>query len=115
MAEDTDSSPDDVLEALEAGYALRASSLDTPSPDGDTLGNRLGSDDGEFDRSEARLVLESHLAALDEREQTIIRMRFFEDLTQAEIAIRIGMSQMHVSRLLASSLRRLQEACGSAG
>jgi RNA polymerase sigma-B factor len=115
LAEDTDSSPEDVLEALEAAHALRANSLDTPSAEGDTLGSRLGSEDSAFERSESRVLLERQLAALDEREQAIIRMRFFEDLTQAEIATRIGMSQMHVSRLLARSLRRLQEVCGPVG
>ena len=57
-----------------------------------------------FDLVEHRVVIERALDSLPEREQTILRLRFFEDLTQAEIADQVGVSQMHVSRLLARSL-----------
>ncbi len=113
LAHFTDASDEDVLEALEAGHALRATSLDGPTSEGDTLASKLGDDDVSYARVEARVLIEGHLAKLGEREQAIIQMRFFEDMTQAEIAARIGMSQMHVSRLLARSLKRLQDACGA--
>jgi RNA polymerase sigma-B factor len=104
----TGASEEDVLEALDAGYALKASSLDAPGQDGGTVGSRLGGEDAAFDSSELRLALESHLAKLEPRARTIIELRFFADLTQSEIAQRVGLSQMHVSRLIARSLRQLQ-------
>lgn len=104
----TGASEEDVLEALDAGYALKAASLDAPSQEGGTVGSRLGGGDAGFDSSELRLALETHLAKLDPRQRTIIELRFFEDLTQSEIAQRVGLSQMHVSRLIARSLRQLQ-------
>jgi RNA polymerase sigma-B factor len=104
----TGASEEDVLEALDAGYALKASSLDAPSQEGDTVGSRLGGEDAAFDSSDLRLALETHLSKLDPRARTIIELRFFHDLTQSEIAQRVGLSQMHVSRLIARSLRQLQ-------
>jgi len=101
---------DAVLEALEAGHAYRSTSLDNPGPEGETLGNRLGTEDFEFDKAEDRAVLLPHLAALPARERLILKLRFVDDLTQSEIAQRVGLSQMHVSRLLARSLAMLHEA-----
>jgi RNA polymerase sigma-B factor len=62
--------------------------------------------------AEWRTILEPHLQALPEREQTILRLRFVDGLTQSEIAGRIGLSQMHVSRLLVHSLRTLRQNIG---
>ena len=59
---------------------------------------------------ENRTVLVQALAALPPREQLILRLRFFEGLTQSEIAVHVGLSQMHVSRLLSASLERLRPA-----
>ncbi len=110
LAAETGVSEDAVLEALEAGHAYRSTSLDSPGPEGETLGNRLGTDDLEFDKAEDRAVLLPRLAALPARERLILKLRFVDDLTQSEIAQRVGLSQMHVSRLLARSLAMLHEA-----
>jgi RNA polymerase sigma-B factor len=110
LAAETGVSEDAVLEALEAGHAYRSTSLDSPGPEGETLGNRLGTDDLEFDKAEDRAVLLPRLASLPARERLILKLRFVDDLTQSEIAQRVGLSQMHVSRLLARSLAMLHEA-----
>ncbi len=115
LAAETGVGEDAVLEALEAGHAYRSTSLDSPGPEGETLGNRLGTNDLEFDNAEDRAVLLPHLAALPARERLILKLRFVDDLTQSEIAARVGLSQMHVSRLLARSLAMLHEAYGGRG
>jgi RNA polymerase sigma-B factor len=103
---------DEVLDALDAGGAHRPASLDAPRRGSDSapLASRIGSEDTGFELAEHRLIVEELLAELPEREQTIIRLRFFDDLGQSEIAARVGISQMHVSRLLARTLLRLREA-----
>jgi RNA polymerase sigma-B factor len=103
---------DDVLEAMEVGGAYRSTSLDArPADNGDamTLESRLGTADLGFDLAEHRVVLERLLEELPERERMIIRLRFFEDMTQTEIADEVGISQMHVSRLLSRTLMQLRE------
>ncbi len=110
LAQVTAASEDDVLEALEAGHAYRSTSLDAPGEDDDTLGSHLGGEDAEFANSERRLLLEPYLARLPQRERLILKLRFEEDLTQSEIAQQLGISQMHVSRLLSKCLARLHEA-----
>lgn len=97
-----------VLEALEAGQGYRTSSIDVPDRQEETLANRLGSEDTKFAGVDDRSVLAPALAKLPSREQVILRLRFVDGLTQSEIANRIGISQMHVSRLLAASLERLR-------
>jgi RNA polymerase sigma-B factor len=102
---------EDVLEAMEVGGAYRSASLDVggdESRDATTLTERLGGLDTNFDLIEHRVVIERALESLPDRERTILRLRYFEDLTQAEIADRVGVSQMHVSRLLARSLADLR-------
>ena len=71
----------------------------------------LGSQDEGFHDVENSVLVEAGLAALDERERRIVELRFFEGLTQSEIAARVGISQMHVSRLL----RRRSTRCAAAG
>lgn len=117
LATEAGVSEEEVLEALEAGQAYRSTSIDAPGSagtgggeDGDTLATHLGGDDPELAEAERRAELSPLLATLPEREQTILYMRFFEGLTQSEIAARLGISQMHVSRLLARSLEQLREA-----
>jgi RNA polymerase sigma-B factor len=101
----------DVIEAMEAAQAYRLTSLDIPAGEGDSLGNTIGSSDDGYESVEWRAELSSHIGALPKREQTILYLRFIEDLTQSETAERIGLSQMHVSRLLRSSLEMLRDAC----
>jgi RNA polymerase sigma-B factor len=102
---------DEVLEAMEAGGAYRPSSLDAPRADSAaaSLESRVGWEDTGFELAEHRVLLERVLARLPQREQTIVRLRFFEDMGQAEIAAQVGISQMHVSRLLARTLLQLRD------
>jgi RNA polymerase sigma-B factor len=104
-------SEEEVLEAMEAGQAYRFTSLDAPVPgeDGGSLATTLGEDDDSMVDVEHRVALSPLLAKLPARQQKIIHLRFFEGLTQSEIASRLGISQMHVSRLLARSLAQLRQ------
>ncbi|MBM2621418.1 RNA polymerase sigma factor SigF [Actinoplanes sp. LDG1-06] len=101
---------EDVLEGLEGARAYNATSLSTPiSADGTTsLGDTLGGEDDEFELAETRVALGPALATLDEREQKILTLRFYGNLTQSQIADQIGISQMHVSRLLTKALTKLR-------
>jgi RNA polymerase sigma-B factor len=113
LASETQVSEEEVLEALEAGQAYRFASLDAPSTgegEGDTLASRLGEDDPALVDAERRATLSPLLSRLPPREQMILHLRFFEGLTQSEIAVRLGISQMHVSRLLARSVAQLRAA-----
>ena len=112
LGADTGASEEQVLEALEAGQSYRSMSLDSPGPDDEGLGARLGMEAEGLGVAEWRTVLEPHVHALPEREQTILRLRFIDGLTQSEIAARIGLSQMHVSRLLVRSLATLRARLG---
>ncbi len=72
------------------------------------LADTLGSEDHEYELTELRVALGPAMAALDEREQKILTLRFYGNLTQSQIADQIGVSQMHVSRLLAKALVKLR-------
>jgi len=110
LAAELDTDEDQILEALEASHAYRTASLDAPSANGSPRGDLIGDLDNEFATSDNRDALMSCLNTLPERERSIVIMRFVDDLTQSEIAARIGLSQMHVSRLLAKSLAQLHDA-----
>jgi RNA polymerase sigma-B factor len=101
---------DEVLEGLEGSRAYSATSLSAPvGPDGATeLGDTLGEQDHELELSELRIALGPPLASLDPREQRILSLRFYGNLTQSEIAEQVGISQMHVSRLIARGLGKLR-------
>lgn len=119
LAAATRTSEEQILEALEAAGAYRAASLEAPrrggeGDDDDTVGSALGHDEGGFALAEHRAVLERLLAALDERERTVLRLRFEEDLTQSEIGEAIGVSQMQVSRILRRCLGRMSAAAAAA-
>lgn len=106
-----DRSPEEVVEALQATEGRSVRSLDAPvhEEEGDSAsaGDLIGSDDAEFDRVEAGITIERMTGILDDRAREILRLRFQEDLLQSEIAERVGCSQMHVSRIIRSSLERL--------
>jgi RNA polymerase sigma-B factor len=111
VAERAGVSEEAVLEAMEAGSLYRLVSLDgsvTPDDEGGELASCLGDDDPEFERIEHRSEIDELLEALPARERRIVELRFFESMTQSEIAERVGVSQMHVSRLLTRSLERLR-------
>jgi RNA polymerase sigma-B factor len=109
LAEATGASEEDVLEALETGRAYSPLSLSVSSSgEDDELDplESLGSDDHEYEVSEDRAVLEPGLRVLDDRERMILQLRFYEGLTQSQIAQRVGISQMHVSRLIRRALEK---------
>jgi RNA polymerase sigma-B factor len=99
---------EEVYEGLQVGYAYRCDSLDVVEPAGSE--HQVGAPDQGLAAVEHREALYPALTTLPEREAAIVRMRFFEDLTQSQIAQRIGVSQMQVSRLLAASLRTMRAA-----
>jgi RNA polymerase sigma-B factor len=104
-------SEEEVVEAIEAGHAYRFTSLDAPTGEDETvLSNQLGVEDQNLVDSEHRVALSPLIARFPPRERMILHLRFFEGMTQSEIASRLGISQMHVSRLLARSLAQLREA-----
>ena len=113
MAMEVKVSEEEVLEALEAGQAYRSASLDAATEEGETLASRLGEEDPSLEDAERRATLSPLLAQLPARERLILQMRFFDGLTQSEIATRLQISQMHVSRLLARSLAQLRSAADS--
>jgi len=116
LANALDVSEDHVLEALEAGVAHQATSLDQPSPgdeDGAPRSDRLlSSTDAGYGRIDHELIVHELMAELPERERTIIYLRFFENLTQPEIAERVGVSQSYLSRILRRTLLDLKSRLG---
>jgi RNA polymerase sigma-B factor len=101
---------EDVLESMEAGSLYRLASIDAGRSDDETSpspAQRLGEFDPELNAVDDRVAVSEMLAVLPEREQKIVYLRFFEGRTQSEIAEEIGISQMHVSRLLVRSLETL--------
>jgi RNA polymerase sigma-B factor len=106
-------SEEDVLEAMEAAQAYRSASIDAPTGGGDEdsrgLAAQLGDEDVNLFDAENRMLITDLLTALPKREQLMLRLRFYDGMTQSQIADRLGISQMHVSRLLAKSLAVLRE------
>ena len=110
LAARTDLSHEEVLQALEASRAYTSASLDEPIGDsGAVAADHIGGHDERYEISEEWLAMAPKLRLLSERERRILYLRFFQDMTQTEIAEEIGISQMHVSRLLTRSLERLRE------
>ncbi|MFR9806797.1 sigma-70 family RNA polymerase sigma factor [Pseudonocardia sp. RS010] len=109
IAAELDRPLDEVVEALDALAGHRADSLDEPeSQTGFTAGDRLGAADAGLDLVEHSGDLRRLIAALPERERTILLLRFYGEYTQTQIAEKVGISQMHVSRLLARTLAHLR-------
>jgi RNA polymerase sigma-B factor len=103
-----------VLEALESGRAYSSLSLSQGSGGGDDDDDldpleSLGTEEHQYEVSEDRAVLAPGFAVLDDRERTILHLRFFEGLTQSQIAQQVGISQMHVSRLIRRSLEKIRD------
>jgi RNA polymerase sigma-B factor len=113
LAAELDISSDDVLDAIEAGAAYRATSLDARrrgDDDGGPLAERIPGSDSSNGRVELRVLVDQLLDTLPAREAQIMRLRFYDELTQSEIAERLGISQMHVSRLMRRCLVDLRAA-----
>ena len=120
LAEALGVSPEEVLEAYEARPAQQTVPLDAPTSTGDDgaegtgLGERLGSEDENLERVEVRELLDSAMEHLTPREREIMYLRFVEELPQSEVARRLGISQMHVSRLQRAAVENLRERIGDA-
>ena len=114
IAETAGTSEEQVLEGLEIAQAYNFASLDAPidTEDGGStsFADQLGTEDEHLENLEYRASLAPEMEKLPERERTILYLRFFKGMTQSEIADRLGISQMHVSRLLNRTLMRLREA-----
>jgi RNA polymerase sigma-B factor len=113
IAEQVGATTEQVLEAREAAGAYRAISLDRPRDEDDEtdggMGDTMGIEDPGFGLAEDAATVERLMAVLGEREREVLRLRFVEDLTQSEIGARVGVSQMHVSRLIRQAVDRLRE------
>ncbi len=108
LAEHLGISTDEVVEGIAAGSAYTMTSLDAPMrSDGDGT-RQIGADDEGYAHVSDSNLVEDLLATLPEREQEIVRLRFYDELSQSEIAERVGISQMHVSRLLRRSFEQMK-------
>jgi len=110
LGERTGLTEEEVVEATETLHAYSTTSLDAPGDDDVAVVDKLGSPDESLELIDRWADLSPHIRALPARERRILYMRFFQGRTQAEIADSIGLSQMHVSRLLSSTLERLRQA-----
>jgi RNA polymerase sigma-B factor len=112
LAEYLELGTEDVIDALQALQSYETLSLDAPRPGADgeavSYGDSVGADDERFELVELDVTVSAVLRHIAPRERLILRMRFVEDLTQTEIAERVGISQMQVSRLLRRSLEQLR-------
>ena len=117
IAEAAGATPEEVLEALETSQAYNSVSLQA-SPNGESgddetgLIDYMGTEEEAYDTMEDRTMLAPGFAKLDARERYILHLRFFEGLTQSQIAARVGISQMHVSRLIRRALEKLRANIG---
>jgi RNA polymerase sigma-B factor len=112
LAEHLNITPADVRDARQADMAFQAASLDSPvtTQDGSTsLGDLLGDEDPQLEHVIDMQAVWAHWHELPDREQQLLLMRFYGNMTQAEIGAQLGISQMHVSRLLAEALSYLRE------
>ncbi len=114
VAEALGVSEQEVIDAIETRHAYTTSSLDADRDDDPdravTIADSLGMDDPAFEALEDREAIRPLLEALPERERRIIMLRFFRNKSQSQIAEELGISQMHVSRLLARTLAQLRDA-----
>jgi RNA polymerase sigma-B factor len=114
IAERLQLSDEDVLEAMEAGGAHHAVSMDAlqrlDDSEGVPMVERMGDVDPGYETVEYGVAIEGVLGDLSERDRMVLHLRFVEDLTQTQIAEKIGVSQMHVSRILRATLQRLRAA-----
>jgi RNA polymerase sigma-B factor len=112
LAEYLELSTEEIIDALQAIQAYESLSLDAPRPGATdevtSYGDAMGEEDARYELVELDATVSAVLGQIPQRERQILRMRFVEDLTQTEIAARVGISQMQVSRLLRRSLDQLR-------
>ncbi|HEU4974608.1 MAG TPA: SigB/SigF/SigG family RNA polymerase sigma factor [Baekduia sp.] len=117
IAERAGTTQEQVLEALEAAAAYNATSFETPrgpgGEPGDTLADTVGGPEDGYERAEERATIDQLMRSITPREREVLRLRFEEDLTQAEIGEHIGVSQMQVSRLIRQAVARLRLAASA--
>jgi RNA polymerase sigma-B factor len=109
LAKEAGVEEEEVVEALESGRAYSTLSLSAGDDDNPDLLESIGTEEQQYEVSEQRAVLAPGFRVLEERERRILKLRFFDGLTQSQIAQRIGISQMHVSRLIRRSLQQMRE------
>ena len=108
-----EASTEEILDAMEASQAYSTATLDTPVGEGDAAPiDVLGSEDPSLELLESWASVAPALGELPPRERRVLYLRFFRGLTQSEIAREVGVSQMHVSRILSQTLQRLRDALG---
>ncbi len=115
IADELDTSEYEVLEAIEAKQTRYPVSMDSPAgsdPDDLMPAERIGEEDEAFEEIDDNLTLRTAASDLSKTERRVLRLRFGNDLTQSQIAERIGCSQMHVSRIIRRSVRRMREVLG---
>jgi RNA polymerase sigma-B factor len=114
LAEFTGLTHEEVLEAMEAAVAYDSVSLEAPRAtiegEDDGVVERIGAEDAGYELAEYSATIGPQLRSLPERDRLVLHLRFVEDLTQSEIAERIGVSQMHVSRLIRRALAQLRSS-----
>jgi RNA polymerase sigma-B factor len=111
VARATEFTPEEVLEAIEAATAYDTVSLEAPrqaDEESEGVVERLGAEDPGYELAEYSATLGPELRALPDRDRRVLYLRFVEDMTQSEIAEEIGVSQMHVSRLIRAALAKLR-------
>lgn len=109
LAQATGVEEEDVIDALDSANAYSTRSLQAPFEDGgDYLAEKLGTEDPGYADVDDSALVEAGLEALSERERQIVELRFFEEMTQSQIAAEVGISQMHVSRLLRRALATMR-------
>lgn len=112
LADYLELSEEDVLDGLQTAQAYTATSLEEPrSPEGNdgvTLETELGAEDERYEQVEAKVAVREALPSISQEERRLLRLRFIDELTQTQIAKRLGVSQMQVSRRLRASLERLR-------
>jgi RNA polymerase sigma-B factor len=110
LAEAAGADEEEVIDALDSAHAYSTRSLHAPFEEGgdDSLAEKLGTPETGYDEVEDSSLVAAGLDALDERERRIVELRFFEEMTQSQIAAEVGISQMHVSRLLRRALATMR-------
>ncbi|WP_241004455.1 SigB/SigF/SigG family RNA polymerase sigma factor [Conexibacter sp. SYSU D00693] len=108
LADAVDAPFEEVLATIQSAGARRTRSLDEPTGEDVTLADSLGGKDVELERAEMRVLLDDAMEVLSERDREVLRLRFEADMTQTEIAQRVGVSQMQVSRIIRQSVNKMR-------